>query len=43
MTSEQSVITFNIYDRAVNDLGFLGTVQIKPALVHDLTVDEWYK
>ena len=43
VTSEQSAITFNIYDRAVSDLGFLGTVQIKPALVHDHTVDQWYK
>ncbi|TCD70835.1 hypothetical protein EIP91_001525 [Steccherinum ochraceum] len=30
VTSEQSAITFNIYDRAVSDLGFLGTLQIKP-------------
>ncbi|KAJ3472777.1 hypothetical protein NLI96_g13258 [Meripilus lineatus] len=43
VTSDQSVITFNIYDRAVDDLGFLGTVQIKPVLVHDHTVDQWYK
>ncbi|KAH8105944.1 Pkinase-domain-containing protein [Cristinia sonorae] len=43
VTSEQSAITFNVYDRAVSDLGFLGTVQIKPALVHDHTVDQWYK
>ncbi|KAI0796771.1 kinase-like domain-containing protein [Abortiporus biennis] len=43
VTSEQSVITFNIYDRATSDLGFLGTVQIKPVLIHDHTVDQWYK
>jgi len=43
VTSEQSAITFNVYDRAVSDLGFLGTVQIKPVQVHDHTVDQWYK
>ncbi|THH27290.1 hypothetical protein EUX98_g6902 [Antrodiella citrinella] len=43
VTSEESAITFNVYDRAVSDLGFLGTVQIKPVLVHDHTVDQWYK
>ncbi|EGO01719.1 hypothetical protein SERLA73DRAFT_48914 [Serpula lacrymans var. lacrymans S7.3] len=43
VTSEESLITFNVYDRAVEDHGFLGTVQIKPALVHDHTVDQWYK
>ncbi|EMD40811.1 hypothetical protein CERSUDRAFT_45181 [Gelatoporia subvermispora B] len=43
VTSEQSVITFNVYDRNTADTGFLGTVQIKPTLVHDHTVDQWYK
>ncbi|KAI0921773.1 hypothetical protein AcW2_006648 [Taiwanofungus camphoratus] len=43
VTSEQSVITFNVYDRSVSDPGFLGTVQIKPVLVHDHTVDQWYR
>lgn len=43
VTSEDSVITFNIYDRAAEDQGFLGTLQIKPALIHDHTVDQWYK
>lgn len=43
VTSDKSVITFNVYDRSVDDLGFLGTVQIKPVLVHELTVDQWYK
>ena len=43
VTSEASVITFNVYDRAVQDQGFLGTVQIKPVLIHDHTVDQWYK
>ncbi|GLB33573.1 putative protein kinase C terminal domain [Lyophyllum shimeji] len=43
VTSEESLITFNVYDRAVEDQGFLGTVQVKPILVHDHTVDQWYK
>lgn len=43
VTSELSLITFNVYDRAVEEHGFLGTVQIKPILIHDHTVDEWYK
>lgn len=43
VTSEASLITFNVYDRAVSDQGFLGTVQIKPVLIHDHTVDQWYK
>ncbi|KAF8164990.1 kinase-like domain-containing protein [Crassisporium funariophilum] len=43
VTSEESLITFNLYDRAVQDQGFLGTVQIKPVLLHDHTVDHWYK
>lgn len=43
VTSEESLITFNVYDRSVEDQGFLGTVQIKPILIHDHTVDQWYK
>ena len=43
VTSEASVITFNVYDRSVVDQGFMGTVQIKPVLIHDHTVDQWYK
>ncbi|KAI0750693.1 Pkinase-domain-containing protein [Daedaleopsis nitida] len=43
VTSEQSVITFSVYDRSLSVHAFLGTVQIKPALVHDHTVDQWYK
>ncbi|KAI1795132.1 serine/threonine protein kinase [Ganoderma leucocontextum] len=43
VTSEQSVITFSVYDRALSEQPFLGTVQIKPVLVHDHTVDQWYK
>ncbi|KAI6164924.1 kinase-like protein [Pisolithus thermaeus] len=42
VTSEDSVVTFSVYDR-VSDHHFLGTVQIKPVLVHDHTVDQWYK
>jgi hypothetical protein len=43
VTSQESLITFNVYDRAVEDQGFLGTVQIKPVLIHDHTVDQWHK
>lgn len=43
VTSEESTVTFNIYDRAADDLGFLGTMQIKPVLVHEHTVDQWYR
>ncbi|KAG5646426.1 hypothetical protein DXG03_003476 [Asterophora parasitica] len=43
VTSEESLITFNVYDRSVEDQGFLGTVQVRPILVHDHTVDQWYK
>ena len=43
VTSEASVITFNVYDRVASNQGFLGTVQIKPVLIHDHTVDQWYK
>ncbi|KAF8901721.1 kinase-like domain-containing protein [Gymnopilus junonius] len=43
VTSEDSLITFSLYDRAVSDQGFLGTIQIKPVLIHDHTVDQWYK
>ncbi|TFK92216.1 Pkinase-domain-containing protein [Polyporus arcularius HHB13444] len=43
VTSEQSVITFSVYDRSLSEHAFLGTLQIKPALVHDHTVDQWYK
>lgn len=43
VTSEAELITVNVYDRAVSDQGFLGTVQIKPVLIHDHTVDQWYK
>ncbi|KAG5343020.1 hypothetical protein C0989_000010 [Termitomyces sp. Mn162] len=43
VTSQDSLITFNVYDRSVDDQGFLGTVQVKPLLIHDHTVDQWYK
>ena len=43
VTSEQSVVTFSVYDRALSEHAFLGTIQIKPALVHEHTVDQWYK
>lgn len=43
VTTDQSEITFTVYDRASEDHFFLGTVQIKPVLKHDHTVDQWYK
>ncbi|KAF9263639.1 kinase-like protein [Marasmius fiardii PR-910] len=43
VTNENSVVTFNVYDRSVSDPGFLGRLEIKPILVHDHTVDQWYK
>ncbi|KAF7433290.1 hypothetical protein PC9H_005240 [Pleurotus ostreatus] len=43
VTMDDSLLTFNVYDRAVTDGGFLGAVQVKPILKHDHTVDEWYK
>ncbi|KAG6378494.1 hypothetical protein JVT61DRAFT_12754 [Boletus reticuloceps] len=42
VTSEESLIAFNVYDR-VSDHLFLGTFQIKPLLIHDQTVDQWFK
>ncbi|THV05511.1 kinase-like protein [Dendrothele bispora CBS 962.96] len=43
VTNANSFVTFNVYDRSVSDHGFLGTLQIRPALVHEQTVDQWYK
>ncbi|KAH9006919.1 serine/threonine protein kinase [Lactarius hatsudake] len=43
VTSEESTIQFNIYDRADEEHGFMGSVQVRPTLVHDHTVDQWYK
>ncbi|KAG8218416.1 Pkinase-domain-containing protein [Butyriboletus roseoflavus] len=42
VTSEESLISFNVYDR-VSGHFFLGTFQIKPILIHDHTVDQWFK
>ncbi|KAG9317243.1 Pkinase-domain-containing protein [Chiua virens] len=42
VTSEESLITFNVYDRVAEHF-FLGTFQIKPILIHDHTVDQWFK
>lgn len=33
----------SIYDRSEDLHTFVGTVQIKPTLIHDHTVDHWYK
>lgn len=43
VTSGDSVIAFNIYDRSAVDQEFLGKIEIKPVLIHDRTVDQWYK
>ncbi|KAI0268365.1 kinase-like protein [Gloeopeniophorella convolvens] len=43
VTSEESTIQFNVYDRAEEEHGFVGSVQVRPTLVHDHTVDQWYK
>lgn len=44
VTSDQSMIILNIYDRRHDpEHCFLGTLQIKPVLLHDHTVDNWYK
>ncbi|KAL5527423.1 hypothetical protein ACEPAG_6214 [Sanghuangporus baumii] len=43
VTSDQSVITLNVYDRADEEQIFLGMVEIKPVLKHDHTVDHWFK
>ncbi|KAH7105621.1 Pkinase-domain-containing protein [Auriculariales sp. MPI-PUGE-AT-0066] len=40
--SDTSSISFNIYDRANSDT-FLGTIDIKPVLRHEHTIDNWYK
>lgn len=43
VTSEESHLICNIYDRSEETHSFLGTAQIKPTLQHDHTVDHWYK
>ena len=43
VTSEESTIQFNIYDRAEEKHRFIGSRKVKPTLVHDHTIDQWYK
>jgi serine/threonine protein kinase SCH9 len=43
VTRQDSQLTLTVYDRASVDNYYLGTVQIKPILKHDHTVDQWYK
>lgn len=46
VTTDASVIVINIYDRFADEAcptsGFLGMLEIKPAFVHDSSVDSWY-
>ncbi|KAJ7079873.1 kinase-like domain-containing protein [Mycena crocata] len=39
VTSEASLLTFNVYDCAHR---LLGTAESKPVLIHDHVVDQWY-
>lgn len=43
VTSEQSQLTFNVYDRQFEEGGFLGFLEMKPAMVHEATIDQWLK
>ncbi|KAG8960477.1 hypothetical protein FRC03_006484 [Tulasnella sp. 419] len=43
VTSDQSTITFTVYDRAEEEEVFLGMLEVKPVLKHELTVDQWLK
>ncbi|KAF8212600.1 kinase-like domain-containing protein [Mycena galopus ATCC 62051] len=44
VTSEASLITLNVYDDAYFDEhNLLGIVQLRPVLMHDYTVNQWYK
>ncbi|KZV64842.1 Pkinase-domain-containing protein [Peniophora sp. CONT] len=43
VTSEESTIAFNVYDRSDECQTYLGTVQYKPVLIHDHTVDQWFR
>lgn len=43
VTSEESTIAFNVYDRSEECQTYLGTVQYKPVLIHDHTVDQWFR
>jgi len=38
------VIVLNVYDRFVDEAssGFLGMLEIKPTLIDDHSVDNWY-
>ncbi|KAG8787453.1 hypothetical protein FRC15_009156 [Serendipita sp. 397] len=44
VTSERSILALDIYDRKFEGVdGYLGTVEIKPALAHDRAVDVWHR
>ncbi|KAJ7591316.1 kinase-like protein [Mycena floridula] len=42
VTSPESLVTFTVYDRSLPEHAFLGSVQIRPSLMHDHTLDGWY-
>ncbi|KZO97964.1 serine/threonine protein kinase [Calocera viscosa TUFC12733] len=43
VTSDDSYISFNVYDRSVEPETFLGALELKPVLIHEHTVDQWHK
>jgi serine/threonine protein kinase SCH9 len=38
-----SNLQVSIYDRSLEDQGFLGQLEIKPKLVHGFSLDEWFE
>lgn len=43
VTSDNSMLVFDVYDRGVEDSSFLGFFEMRPVLVHEQTVDQWVK
>lgn len=41
--SDHSGLTFDVYDRTLDDNSFLGCIEMNPVLIHDHTVDQWLK
>jgi hypothetical protein len=40
--NEKSVLQVQIYDRSIEEEMFLGFVEIRPKLVNNHTVDQWF-